>query len=249
MDTSQFVIFVTITGFNHYIIRERLAEGTSVLLVREHCNQYDKYAVAAYLKSGKIGYVANSTATVSEGTLSAKQLSEFMEDSAKAEIVEFTSYNAVCRVKGVLNLDKMCLKAFEIFNACEYASALELFLILNNKYNSLLLKQYIADCLIKLGRFEESLSYTEAVLKDERDNEVSIMMRGSAMLNLGYYEEAISDFSVLLEKRENADILRERAICYSKLNENKKALKDIERSLKLNPKNPITLKVNELLKK
>lgn len=197
---------ITVTGFKHYIIRDRIAEGTAIFLQKEPENQHDKYAVAAFTKSGKIGYVANNEKTVRKGTMNSKQLCEAMDDSAWAEIIEFTSYDAICRVNGVFDADKMILRAFEYYNEFDFAHDCELFTCLGEKYNSVLLLQYTADCLIKLQKYQEALPYIENALKQEENNKVSLMMYGDANEKLKNYDKAISCYTKILSETANPEV-------------------------------------------
>lgn len=238
MDFSEFDAFVTITGFSHYFVHNKVGEGFEVMLMREPGNCYDEYAIAVYSCGSKIGYVANSTDTVRKDTMSARQLAALMENSSKAEIVEYTSYDALCRVSGVYDIDKICMSASKYIDNQEYEQALELYYFLNDIYDSEMTNQYIADCLIKLERYEESFCYIENALKFNPLNPASRMMHGVALLNTGSYMDALKIFTNLLEEyNNNSKVFCERAICYTKLGETDKAKEDIEKSIKLDPKN------------
>ncbi len=248
MDFSEFDAFVTITGFSHYFVHDKVGEGFEVILEREPENGYDEYAIAVYSHGGKIGYVANSTDTVRKDTMSARQLAELMGSSVKAEIVNYSSYDALCRVNGVYDIDKVCLKASEYLNNQQYEQALELYYFLNGKYDSEMVDQYIADCLIKLERYEESFVYIENALKYNSQNPSSRMMYGVALLNTGRYNESLEVFTSLLKEYNNAKVFCERAVCYTKLGEKDKAKSDIEKSINLDPKNLRIQKVcNEIM--
>lgn len=237
MDFSEFDAFVTITGFSHYFVHNKVGQGFEVILMREPGNCYDEYAIAVYSCGSKIGYVANSMDTVRKDTMSARQLATLIESSAKAEIVEYTSYDALCRVNGVYDIDKICLKAFEYLKNLQYEQALELYFFLNNVYDSEMTNQYIADCLIKLERYEESIEYIEKALRINSQNPTTRMMYGVALLNTGSCKEALGIFTSLLGDYNNAKVFCERAVCYTKLGETDKAKADIEKSIKLEPKN------------
>ena len=246
MDYSEFDAYITITGFRHYFVYGKVDEGFEVVLVREFGNIHDEYAIAVYSKGEKIGYVANSPDTVRKGSMSARQLTEQMKNNLKAEIIDFSSYDALCRVDGVYDIDKMCSKAFEYLNNAEYKDALELLFILNEKFNSEMTNQYVAECLINLGRCEESLQYCEVALKTNPEQPSSLMMRGVALTRLGQYEKALIDFDLLREKHnKNANVYRERAICYAKMGKAIEAKADLQKSIELDPKNLITLRVKD----
>ena len=203
---NEFDVYITITGLNLFPNCRRLLEGDTLALIREPENEVDKFAIAVYGKNGKIGYVANSDKTVREGTFSAAKLCELLDNSAKATVVEGTYHDALCKVDGVFDVDKMILKAYEFYNACEYMPALGLFLELCKKYSSVLLLQKTADCLIKLERYSEALPYIEKVLKTEPDNKTSLMMYAFSLENTDKIEKAINIYSKLLSLCDNKQV-------------------------------------------
>lgn len=94
--------FVTITGLNHYYGRKPFEIGRIIRLIKEPDNEYDKEAIAAILPFiDKIGYVANSTNTVYDGTISAGRLYDKIEDYAYGKVMFVTHSSAI-----VLVLDK-----------------------------------------------------------------------------------------------------------------------------------------------
>lgn len=94
--------FVTITGLNHYYGKKPFEIGRIIRLVKEPDNEYDKEAIAAFLPFiDKIGYVANSTNTVYDGTVSAGRLYDKIEDYAYGKVMFVTHSSAI-----VLVLDK-----------------------------------------------------------------------------------------------------------------------------------------------
>lgn len=203
----NFDVFVTVTGLNKYPDCRRLFEGETLVLMREPDNEFDKSAISVYGENGKIGYIANSSKTVREGTLSAAQLGSIMDSSQlKAEVVEGTYTDALCRVLDLFDVDKMTLKAFEYYNYGEYESALELFLKLGEKYSSVFLSQYTADCCIKLEKYEESLSFLESALTIDDSNKVSLMMYATALEGLGRYNDAAVKYLKILEETENIQV-------------------------------------------
>lgn len=81
-------IYITITGTNFRYGTEFLKKGTTVKLIKEPDNEYDKEAIKVELKPfGKIGYVANSTKTVIGECYSAGRLYDKIGDKAKAEVM------------------------------------------------------------------------------------------------------------------------------------------------------------------
>ena len=94
--------FVTITGLNHYYGKKPFEIGRIIKLIKEPDNEYDKEAIAAFLPFiDKIGYVANSTDTVYDGTISAGRLYDKIEDYAYGKVMFVTHSSAI-----VLVLDK-----------------------------------------------------------------------------------------------------------------------------------------------
>lgn len=94
--------FVTITGLNHYYGKKPFEIGRIIKLIKEPDNEYDKEAIAAFLPFiDKIGYVANSTNTVYDGTISAGRLYDKIEDYAYGRVMFVTHSSAI-----VLVLDK-----------------------------------------------------------------------------------------------------------------------------------------------
>lgn len=94
--------FVTITGLNHYYGKKPYEIGRIIKLIKEPDNEYDREAIAAFLPFiDKIGYVANSTNTVYDGTISAGRLYDKIEDYAYGRVMFVTHSSAI-----VLVLDK-----------------------------------------------------------------------------------------------------------------------------------------------
>lgn len=214
---SEFDVFVTITGFNHFPNTRRLYDGETVALRKEPQNDYDKFAIAVYGENGQIGYVANSVETIIKGALSAKQIYDLMEESARAVVIECSYHDALCRVEGIFDADKMIAKAFEYYNALDYNNALELFLILGKKYNSVLLLQYTADCYLKIGSFEAALLPLKSALLKEPENKITLMMYGSALESIGEYESAIEQYSKILDQKDNEEVEKALKRCKDKL--------------------------------
>lgn len=91
--------FVTITGIDHYYGKKPFEIGRIVKLIKDKDNEYDKEAVAAYLPFIEIiGYVANSTNTVYDGTISAGRLYDKIDDYAYARVMFVTHTSAIALV-------------------------------------------------------------------------------------------------------------------------------------------------------
>lgn len=91
--------FVTITGLNHYYGTKPFEIGRIIKLIKEPDNEYDNEAIAAFLPFiDKIGYVANSTNTVYQGTISAGRLYDKIEDYAYARVMFVTHSSVIALV-------------------------------------------------------------------------------------------------------------------------------------------------------
>ncbi len=218
MNWNEFDVLATVTGFWHYPNARRLFAGEKVILRKEPQNEYDSSAIAVFLPEGQIGYIANSSETVRSDTLSATVICELMENSAQAEVVEGTYHDAVCKVEGIFDVDKMTLKAFGYYDEGEYDSALELFLKLGEKYNTAFLMQYIADCLIKLSRFDEAVPVLEEIIQKEPESNPVLMMYATALEKFGRYDEALKHYSKILDKTKNKEVEKAFDRCKAKIN-------------------------------
>ena len=91
--------FVTITGVDHYYGKKPFEIGRIVKLVKEPENEHDSEAISVLLPFiDKIGYVANSTFSVYDGTISAGRLYDKIEDYAYGEILFVTHSSAIAVV-------------------------------------------------------------------------------------------------------------------------------------------------------
>lgn len=91
--------FVTITGLNHYYGQKPFEVGRVIKLIKEPDNEYDNEAIVAFLPFiDKIGYVANSTNTVYQGTISAGRLYDKIDDYAYAKVMFITHSSAIALV-------------------------------------------------------------------------------------------------------------------------------------------------------
>jgi len=92
--------YITVTGLNHYYGSDFIKPKTTVRLVKEPDNEYDREAIRAELKGlGKIGYVANSPHTVIGESMSAGRLYDKIGDTAKATVLYVLPLGILCRVK------------------------------------------------------------------------------------------------------------------------------------------------------
>ena len=91
--------YFTITGMNHYFGKEFLSPGMKVDLFKDPENKYDHEAICVKLPVlGKIGYVANSPATVLGESMSAGRLYDRMGDAAQGTVISVLNGGAICRL-------------------------------------------------------------------------------------------------------------------------------------------------------
>ena len=80
-------LYVTVTGIKHYFGLLPFNVGTTLLLLSEKDNEYDKHAIAVYREGyGKVGYVANNRQTKAEGTSSASSVWAYTAKGKLAEV-------------------------------------------------------------------------------------------------------------------------------------------------------------------
>ena len=91
--------FVTITGINHYYGKKPFEIGRVFKIIKEPDNDYDDEAIFAFLPFiEKVGYVANSTNTVYQGTVSAGRLYDKIDDYAYAKTMFITHSSVIAIV-------------------------------------------------------------------------------------------------------------------------------------------------------
>ena len=91
--------FITITGLNHYLGTNPFRVGRILKLIKEEDNTYDEDAIRVvmpYLDT--VGYVANSTYTVYQGTLSASRIYEHTEETAYAQVMFITHSSVIAKL-------------------------------------------------------------------------------------------------------------------------------------------------------
>ena len=103
MDNKE--LYTTIVGLKNYEGNKVFKIGSIVRLVKEPDNDYDLEAIACENKYiGKTGYIANSTQTVTKGTMSAGRIYDKIGDISYYE-VKFVSNDSV--IAKVLSDDKI----------------------------------------------------------------------------------------------------------------------------------------------
>lgn len=92
-------IFITVTGLNHYLGMKPFKVGRKVRLVKDKENDFDSEAIRVELPYiDTIGYVANSTHTVYDGTLSAGRVYEKIAEKAVAQVMFITHSGVIAKV-------------------------------------------------------------------------------------------------------------------------------------------------------
>ena len=88
-------LYTTIVGLRNYEGSKVFKIGSIVKLIKEPDNEYDLEAIACEIKYiGKTGYIANSTKTVTKGTMSAGRIYDKINDISFCE-VKFVSTDSV----------------------------------------------------------------------------------------------------------------------------------------------------------
>lgn len=92
-------MFITITGLNHYYGKKPFKVGKLVIIRKEPDNGYDSEAIRVELPHiDTIGYVANSTNTVFDGTMSAGRIYDKIDEYAYAEVLFITHSSIIAIV-------------------------------------------------------------------------------------------------------------------------------------------------------
>ena len=91
--------YITITGLNHFFGHKPFTPGQSVRLTKEPENKFDKEAIRVELPFiGTVGYVANSTGTVFQGSFSAGRLYDKIGQTVMAQVCLLTHSSVVAKV-------------------------------------------------------------------------------------------------------------------------------------------------------
>jgi tetratricopeptide (TPR) repeat protein len=146
--------------------------------------------------------------------------------SKHKEIIKFLQEDVSEENKNI-NKDLNYYLAFSLSHECQFEEAKEII--------DAMIKEDIKDSLRK--KFKD-------ILKMMKINE-SKLIEGDKLTKEGKYEEAIKLYDSALENEKNSTvfkskILTNRGICYNLMNENKKALKDLNESTIVNPDYSLT---------
>lgn len=91
---------ITITGFKHYYGLKPFAVGDLIRCEKEPHNPYDRKAIRCTLPMvGTVGYVANSPATIAEGTMSADGIYPAVPNRFYARVLFITKTKVICRIE------------------------------------------------------------------------------------------------------------------------------------------------------
>ena len=107
-------LYVTVTGFANYYHKKPFAIGNVLICVKEPSNKYDSEAITVKLPIiGKVGYIANSPASIAGGTLSAGRIYDKIGKTAKAKVMLVTDHGTICSIskKSLLENQKKVKKA------------------------------------------------------------------------------------------------------------------------------------------
>ena len=93
-------LYVTVTGFANYYHKKPFAIGNVLICVKEPSNKYDSEAITVKLPIiGKVGYIANSPASIAGGTLSAGRIYDKVEDKFFVRVMFTTQSKVICKVE------------------------------------------------------------------------------------------------------------------------------------------------------
>ena len=90
---------ITITGLKYCFGPYPFKKGQKVVLVKEPDNEHDKEAIRVELPGlGKVGYVANSSFSVTGECMSAGRLYDKIGDTARAKVKYILPNAIICKV-------------------------------------------------------------------------------------------------------------------------------------------------------
>lgn len=112
--------YITITGLNHYLGAKPFKVGRIVRLKKEQDNEYDSDAIRVELPYvDTVGYVANSTYTVYEGTTSAGRLYDRIDDVAFAQVMFITHSSVIARIMTAEEMAQVEIPEVKFFTVTE----------------------------------------------------------------------------------------------------------------------------------
>lgn len=101
-------LYTTIVGLKNYEGNKVFKIGSIVRLVKEPDNDYDLEAIACENKYvGKTGYIANSTTTVTKGTMSAGRIYDKIGDVSYCEVKFVSKDSVIAKVLSDEKIDEL----------------------------------------------------------------------------------------------------------------------------------------------
>ena len=230
-------VLITIAGIRHYSGAKPFREGKTVRLKKDRKNNYDDKAIMVVDNSlNVIGYVANSSRTIKDGTLGAETIYGGIRNNCVARVMWVADAFVICKLEGISCFDLVYSQGVRMCDDGEYETALRLFLALEEKMPYAEVFKRIADCYIKQDNYEKALPLVEKVLQKDNKDLQALMMRGVVYKALGWLENAIADFTTIITIQTNYRVLLERCKCYIMLEDYEAASCDATKALRLNPK-------------
>lgn len=101
-------LYTTIVGLKNYEGSKVFKIGSIVRLVKEPDNDYDLEAIACENRYiGKTGYIANSTKTVTKGTMSAGRIYDKIGDISYCEVKFVSNDSVIAKVLSDEKIDEL----------------------------------------------------------------------------------------------------------------------------------------------
>lgn len=99
IESKVLIMYITITGMNHYLGMEAFRVDQTLYLEKEESNAHDEEAIKVMIEGGAtVGYVANSIYTKAMGTKSAGYIHHSIEKSAKAHVQFITQDTVIAKL-------------------------------------------------------------------------------------------------------------------------------------------------------
>jgi lipoprotein NlpI len=95
-----------------------------------------------------------------------------------------------------------------------------------------------AESALQQRKFREAADAATKAIEQTPDRPRPYFVRGLAYAGLGRLRDAVADYTKSLERKPDLAVLMQRCRTYSELDENEKAIADIDQALALNPKIP-----------
>ena len=107
-------------------------------------------------------------------------------------------------------------------------------------------KKAVIEALEK-ENWKEVKKLSDAILENYKDADIAYFFRGIALDELGYYEDAIENYTQAIKIKPTSDAYQNRALAYLNNKQYSKAIKDYDKALKLdNPNEELILAQREM---